>query len=303
MVEIEQSDKDDLIFLRKKIAFQKKEKEELLELNVQTKIDVDKLTAFGLLIEQAPVAMAVFKGKEYIVEVANEHYLAIMGKQADLIGKPLFESALPKMKIRRLHALMDNVMQSGTTYYLNEWETFMLRDKVNTPAFYNFVFQPIKSDDQSVNSIIVIANEVTEQVNIRRKVERQNQLLSDMLMTAPSFIATLNGTDHVYELVNEKYQSLFGKREIQGKPIMVALPELEGQGIDKLLDDVYNTGEPYIGINIPITLARDKGFAPEERHFSFSYEPLYDENQKIFSILVFGYEVTEQVILAKKCLK
>lgn len=297
---MEQSDKDELIFLRKELAFQKKEKEELLQLNALTKIEVDKLAALRMFVEQAPVAMAVFKGKDYIVEIANEHYLAIIDKQTDLIGKPLFESSLPKMKIRGLHGLMDNVRQSGNPHYLNEWETFMLKDKINTQAFYNFVFQPIKADDQTVISIMVVANEVTEQVNIRRKVERQNQLLSDMLMTAPSFIATLSGPDHVYELVNEKYQSLFGKRQIQGKPIMVALPELEGQGFDKLLDKVYNTGEPYVGINIPITLARDEDLASEERFFNFSYEPLYDENKKIFSILVFGYEVTQQVVEIKK---
>ena len=301
MDKIEQSDKDEIIFLHKELAFQKKEKEELLlQLNALTKTDIDKLTALRMLIEQAPVAMAVFKGKDYVVEVANEHYLAIIGKQADLIGKPLFESSLPKMKIRGLHGLMDKVMQSGTPYYVNEWETFMLKDNINTPAFYNFVFQPIKAEDQTVTSIMVIANEVTEQVNIRKNVEGQNQLLSDMLMTAPSFIATLNGPDHVYELVNEKYQSLFGKRQIQGKALMVALPELGGQGIDTLLDKVYHTGEPYVGINIPITLARDEGLAPEERYFNISYQPLYDENKKIFSILVFGYEVTEQVVEAKR---
>lgn len=254
---------------------------------------------FRMLIEQAPVAMAVFNGKEYIVEVANEYYLEIVGTQADFLGKPLFES-LPELKIQGLQALMDNVMQSGTPYYGNEWEAFMMRDKKNRQGFYNFVFQPVKAKDGTVSKIIVVAIEITEQVNARRKVDVQNQLFSDMLMTAPGFVATLSGIDHVYELVNEKYQSLFGNRKIQGKPIMVALPELEGQGFDKLLDNVYNTGEPYVGINIPITLARNEGLAPEERYFNFSYQPMYDENKQIFSILVFGYEVTEQVIAAKK---
>ena len=253
---------------------------------------------FRMLIEQAPVAMAVFKPEDYIVEVANEHYLEIVGK-SDLIGKSFFES-IPELKIKQVQDLMYKVMHGETPYYGSEWEAFMMKDKTNKQGFYNFVFQPIKTDDGTVTRIIVVANEVTEQVNARRKVEVQNQLFSDMLMTAPGFVATLNGIDHVYELVNEKYQSLFGKRKIQGKPIMIALPELEGQGFDKLLDNVYNTGEPYVGINIPISLARDEGMIPEERYFNFSYQPMFDENKKIFSILVYGYEVTEQVIASKK---
>jgi two-component system, chemotaxis family, CheB/CheR fusion protein len=77
---------------------------------------------------------------------------------------------------------------------------------------------------------------------------------------------------------------------------MEALPELKGQGFDLLLDEVYTTGKPYAGNEVPISLSRDVGLAPELRYFNFSYQPMFDENKAIYSILVFGYEVTEQVI-------
>ncbi len=81
---------------------------------------------------------------------------------------------------------------------------------------------------------------------------------------------------------------------------MIALPELEGQGFDTILDNVYNTGETYLGIDVPIILARDENLAPELRYFNFSYQPMYDENKMIYSILVFGYEVTEPMIAKKR---
>jgi two-component system CheB/CheR fusion protein len=102
----------------------------------------------------------------------------------------------------------------------------------------------------------------------------------------------------VYELVNAEYQQLFGKRPLKGLPILKALPELAGQGIDLILDNVYKTGEIYTGTDIPILLAIDKDQAPELRYFNFSYQPMYDENKKIYSILIFGYEVTA-LVLAK----
>ena len=40
---------------------------------------------------------------------------------------------------------------------------------------------------------------------------------------------------------------------------------------------------------------RDIGLAPELRYFNFNYQPMYDENKKIYSILVFGYEVTDMM--------
>jgi light-regulated signal transduction histidine kinase (bacteriophytochrome) len=67
-----------------------------------------------------------------------------------------------------------------------------------------------------------------------------------------------------------------------------------------LLDDVYQTGVPYVGNEIPIYLSRDTGCPPELRYFNFSYQPMFDENKVIYSILVFGYEVTEQVIAKNK---
>jgi signal transduction histidine kinase len=126
-------------------------------------------------------------------------------------------------------------------------------------------------------------------------MEAQARMTQELLMNAPAFVCTLRGPDHVYDLVNARYQQLFGKRKIKGKPIMEALPELEGQHFEKVLDDVYNSGVPYVGINFPLRLSRDEEMEPEERYFNFSYQPMYDENRVIYSILVFGYEVTEQI--------
>jgi light-regulated signal transduction histidine kinase (bacteriophytochrome) len=67
-----------------------------------------------------------------------------------------------------------------------------------------------------------------------------------------------------------------------------------------VLDKVYNTGEPYVGMEVPIMLARDEGLVPEVRYFNFSYQPMHDENRQIYSILVFGYEVTDQVLAQNK---
>ena len=254
---------------------------------------------FRSLVMQAPVAICILKGREFTVEVANKDFLQIVDKpENEFVGKPLFDS-LPETRTIAEPLLLE-VLKTGVPFFGNELEVILHRFGKTEKGFYNFVYQPLNGNDGTVTGITVVANDVTEQVLARKKIEVQNQLFSDMLMTAPGFVATLSGPDHVYELVNEKYQSLFGKRQIQGKPIMVALPELEGQEFDTLLDKVYQTGEPYVGINIPITLARDEGFAPEERFFNFSYQPMYDEHKNIFSILVFGYEVTEQVIAAKK---
>ncbi|MBC7536169.1 MAG: PAS domain S-box protein [Ferruginibacter sp.] len=250
---------------------------------------------FENLIIQAPVAMALFRGKDFIAEIANQTYLQLIDAQSEnFIGLPLFVS-VPEAKAV-VEELMLDVLKTGNPYFGNEFEIVINRFGKSEKGYFNFVYQPLIESDGNITGVVCVANEVTELVAARKKMEVQNQLFSNMLMTAPGFVATLSGPDHVYELVNVQYQSLFGKRKIQGKPIMVALPELKGQGFDTLLDKVYNTGEPYVGINIPTSLARDEGLVPEERYFNFSFQPMYNESGSIFSILVFGYEVTEQMI-------
>ncbi|MDP4251375.1 MAG: chemotaxis protein CheB [Bacteroidota bacterium] len=252
------------------------------------------LSRFQNLVMQAPVAICILKGKDYRIELANEFYLQIFGVGKDFINKPIFD-LLPELKTQGIKDLLDNVVASKIPFFGNELEIQMFKREKQQQSFFDFVYHPLLDPDGAVTGIILAATDVTIQVIARKRMEAQATMVQNLFMTAPGFVCTLTGPDHIYELVNDRYQQLFGKRKIQGKPILQALPELEGQGFDTLLDKVYNTGEPYVGFDIPITLARDENLAPEERYFNFSYQPMYDEHEKIYSILVFGYEVTELV--------
>ncbi|MEI9911513.1 MAG: hypothetical protein WDO71_18795 [Bacteroidota bacterium] len=76
-------------------------------------------------------------------------------------------------------------------------------------------------------------------------------------------------------------------------------PSWRGRDLISCWIKLFNS-EPYVGIDIPITLARDEDSPPELRYFNFSYQPMYDENHTIYSILVFGYEVTAQMMAKNK---
>ncbi len=168
-----------------------------------------------------------------------------------------------------------------------------------------FNIQPINRESGE-QLILVAMDDITvrknaEQIRIisQQKLEQNAEMIHTMYMNSPASICTLQSPKHIYTLVNPAYQKLFGKREIVGKPLMEALPELEGQGFDAILDKVYNTGEIFIGNEVLVKLARDEGLLPEDRYFNFSYQPMFNVDKKIDGILVFGYEVTDQ-FLAKK---
>ncbi|MEO6539181.1 MAG: CheR family methyltransferase, partial [Ferruginibacter sp.] len=247
---------------------------------------------------EAPALFAILKGPEYVFEFANTLYHQFTGNR-DIIGKKLIE-ALPEIKDQGFLEILDKVYTTGQPYVGREVLTSIEMEKGKLQEHYiNFNYEPIFDEQRHPKGILVFAYDVTEIVQGRKHLQRNAKMIQEMYMNAPAYVCTLMGPDHVYELVNPSYQKLFGAREITGKPILEALPELVGQGFDKILDNVYNTGEIFLGNEVLIRLAYDKGLEPAERYFNFSYQPIYDEDNKITGVLVFGYEVTEQ-LLAKK---
>lgn len=135
---------------------------------------------------------------------------------------------------------------------------------------------------------------------LRQELESQKKKLVDVFERAPVFMAILRGKDHIFEMANSSYFQLVGHRDIIGKTVREALPEVVDQGFISILDNVFTTGEPYTGKEILVTLNREKDSAPEKRFIDFVYEPITDIDDKITGLLVHGYDITEQVEIRKK---
>jgi PAS domain S-box-containing protein len=126
------------------------------------------------------------------------------------------------------------------------------------------------------------------------EAEVARRTLHDFFMQTPAVLAILKGPEHVFELANQDYLELVGNRDVLGKTVREALPDIEGQGFYELLDEVYTTGKSFTGKAVPAKLERNGGF--EEIFLDLMYQAFKDENDKIQGILVFAYDVTEQVI-------
>ncbi|WP_292106428.1 HWE histidine kinase domain-containing protein [Brevundimonas sp.] len=128
-----------------------------------------------------------------------------------------------------------------------------------------------------------------------RKLEIERRKLNDLFMQAPGFVAVLGGPDHVFELANSAYGQLIGHREVLGKSVREAMPEVVDQGFIDLLDHVYATGETYEGRESLLQLQRRKGGDLEDVYLNFIYQPIRGEEGRIVGVFVQGYEVTETV--------
>jgi signal transduction histidine kinase len=134
-----------------------------------------------------------------------------------------------------------------------------------------------------------------ERERLLRALEVERARLAFAFQQAPGFLAVLRGPEHVVELVNDAYYRLVGRRELVGRPVADALPEAREQGFLQLLDGVLQGGEPFVGREVPVRLARHEGEAPEERFLDFIYLPLIEADGTRAGVIAHGTDVTDQV--------
>ncbi|MBC7475250.1 MAG: PAS domain S-box protein [Candidatus Sericytochromatia bacterium] len=155
-----------------------------------------------------------------------------------------------------------------------------------------------KIKEQKINEnkeILELKIEITE-----LKLKAEQDKFYNLFMNAPIGINYLKGKDHIYDFVNPRYQKSFGNRELIGKPIKEALPELNGQGIHELHDQVYLSGKPYINTEIKISLDKTNTGKLEENYYSIIYEPIFDFNNQVQGISTFVIQTTDQVVARKQ---
>jgi hypothetical protein len=138
-------------------------------------------------------------------------------------------------------------------------------------------------DDDRIAGTLVVCQETTRRIlgdqerqRLVRALEVERSRLEYVFQQAPAFLAVLRGGEHVFELVNDAYQALVGDRALVGRTVREALPEVRDQGFIGLLDGVLETGEPFVGRELPVLLERTPGEPAEERYVDFVYLPLVE---------------------------
>ena len=133
-----------------------------------------------------------------------------------------------------------------------------------------------------------------ERERLLKQVQAANDRMNDIFRQAPAFMCVLTGPDHRFEMTNDRYLQLVGNRDPIGQTVREALPEVEGQGFFELLDRVYQTGETFHGVDMPVMLQRHPGAALEERFIDLVYMALRNADGYITGLLAHGVDQTHR---------
>ncbi|EAR51016.1 PAS sensor Signal Tranduction Histidine Kinase [Oceanicola granulosus HTCC2516] len=118
------------------------------------------------------------------------------------------------------------------------------------------------------------------------------EFLSSVFDQAPSFMAITVGPTHVFRITNAAYMRIVGERQMIGKTVLEALPEVVDQGYLELLDEVYRSGAPYSVNGAPVQVMHDGKL--EDYVVDFVYQPILDDEGNTTGIFIQGNDVTAQ---------
>ncbi|OYU81680.1 MAG: PAS domain-containing sensor histidine kinase [Flavobacterium sp. BFFFF1] len=139
---------------------------------------VESEKQFRGLVMQSPIAMTIFRGPEFIIEMANKILIENIWrrKEEDVIGRKLLD-AFPELREQKYSALLQKVMDTAEIHKEIESVAFVEGDDGLKKFYLDYQYAPLFETDGSVSGIMVTVNDVTERVEARKKVEDAEERL------------------------------------------------------------------------------------------------------------------------------
>jgi PAS domain S-box-containing protein len=252
-----------------------------------------------LMILQAPVAIAIFRGEDYVTEIANTKALELWDRtENEVLDKPILE-ALPELAEQGIKQLLDDVRTTGIRFVADELPLQISRKGQIQTVYINFSYEPLYNTEGEINGIMAIGNDVTTQVVARKNVEESEKRYYNLIYSSPSAIGILYGEDLIITIANDPILHIWGKgREIIGKSYFDALPELAEQGYKEIFAEVYKTGIPFNSVETPVRIVQNG----EEtlKYYNFLLYAQWNIEGKVDGIGIIATEVTSQALLNNK---
>lgn len=246
------------------------------------------------LLNDAPVAIAILKGRELVVDSANKRALHIWGKKPDIIGKPL-HIALPELQGEQFLKQLDFVYTSGIPFEGREVKTQLERNGVFEDVYSNFVYHPIRDQDGRINSLMFVATVITDEVNAKFQLhesEANLKLLADN-MSQLAWMTDENGYIFWY---NKRWYDYTG----------TSFEEMKGSGWKKVHhpDEVERVARKFENDLISGEIWEDtfplRRADGEYRWFLSRAVPLKNEEGRIVRWIGTNTDITEEMKLAQQ---
>ncbi len=231
----------------------------------------------------------------------NNAYRILLGENkthSSLIGMNAWN--LWEEEWKTVKPLIDQILNGEEAAASENLIIPVFRNGKKEEAYWSRSYSPVKDESGNIAAVLLTCHETTEKVLYYQLLKEINRRYIDNIMQASVPMCLLRGENFVLEIVNLPMLEMLDKtlEELLNKQVYEALPEIQNQGLEAMLEQVYTTGEKYIANERSIRLLR-KGKL-ETTYMNFTCEAFRNSDGKIDGLVVTVSEVTMQVIARKQ---
>ena len=226
----------------------------------------------------------------------NSFYKTFRVNEKETEGVLIYDLGNKQWDIPKLRTLLEKILPEKSIF--NDFE--VTHDFPNIGKVIMLLNAREVINNNNLEKLILLSIEdITERKKAQAKVEESEHRYHNMIYSSPFMIGIFKGEDMIIEIANDAVLKSWGKnKDVIGKSIYTVLPEIVGQGFDKLFLNVYKTGIAYCSYETPVTLFRHG--KEELIYYSFVYQAQRNVNGEIEGVAVIANEVTPQALLNKK---
>ncbi|WP_281632253.1 PAS domain-containing sensor histidine kinase [Flavobacterium luteolum] len=128
--------------------------------------------AFREIVMDSPIAMAIFRGKDFIIEMANKAMMHNIWQkeEKDCIGIPLIE-VFPELKNQKYPELLLEVLINGKTIQENEGVAYVDISGKLKKFYLDYEYTTLYEKNGTASGIMCTVYDVTAKVKARKKIE------------------------------------------------------------------------------------------------------------------------------------
>jgi two-component system, LuxR family, sensor kinase FixL len=162
------------------------------------------------------------------------------------------------------------------------------------PSYYHLCYSPIFGDDGKPSGVLIDVYNATPTKRLEQSLRNENSWPHKIFTEAPAFMAYGSGPEFKIEFTNRAFNDLYHDREMVGLTVAEAIPEAKRQGFAKILRQVFETGEPFVGSNMKFVIDHEAENTQAIHYVDFIYQPVRSDDGIVIGVLCAGYNVTER---------
>ncbi len=144
---------------------------------------------FRNLVMQSPMAIAIFRGRNLVIELANSRMMHDLWRleETDVLGRKLMD-VFPELKDQKYPELLLQVLDSGQIHTESESLAFVQGGDVIRKYYIDFEYTPLLDVNNQVSGVMATVNDVTERVEASKRLEESEASFRLLADSMPQFV-------------------------------------------------------------------------------------------------------------------